>query len=140
MSSMMQSRFYRQNLARLTILDLVNAGGSIPRLFTQFEVKSSSDVCTYFPNSTLDPSVILLPDIPLRIASLLRDMHLFPRFLLTKMDLNKTCGIDVIPAIDLKKCAPELTAVLSKLNIKYLTVFSFLFVGNPLLFTFLELR
>ncbi len=92
--------------------------------FIQFEVlTSSTDKAECFArkfsfNSTLDSSGVPIPDFPLRTEAILSGLNITPSLVLgviSNLDPNKASGGDGIPAIVLKKCAPELAPALSKL-------------------------
>lgn len=65
---------------------------------------------------------------PPKTKALLSDMRITPSVVATiisKLDPRNAYGFDVIPAVTLKKCAPELTPVLFKLYNKYLAASCF---------------
>lgn len=96
-------------------------------LFNQFEVLSA-DEANYFglkfsSNSTFDSSGVSLPDFPLRIESVLCDMHITLSMVsarISELHSHKAYGLNDISAMVLKKCAQELVPVLSELYNKYL--------------------
>ena len=68
-------------------------------------------------NSTLPDMDMPFPEVPVQYPDIssLRITNKKVKSILDKLDLNKSCGPDQIPAVVLKRCSPELTPVFSKL-------------------------
>lgn len=68
--------------------------------------------CKFYTNFVLNSSSVTLPDLPVRIKSLLCRMNINPTIVSDinfKLDPNKLFRLDGIPAIVLGKRAPEIT-------------------------------
>lgn len=95
---------------------------SIPPLFAQFEVLTAADKAEGFARkfclNCLASSGVTLPDFPRRSESLLNDIHGTPFIvsnIISKPGPHKACEHFGIPAILLKKCASDLSPLLSNL-------------------------
>lgn len=82
--------------------------------------------------STLDTSGKSLPDFPARTKYLLSDINIIPS-IVSKVDTQKTWGLDGIPAFVLRKCTPERPPVLSILYKNTFLFLPFQLVENLLL-------
>lgn len=103
---------------------LNNSKPTIPPLFNQFEVlTSSADKAECFAwkfssASMLNSFSVPIPDFSPKTVALLSELHITPLMVLVivfKLDSHKASSGNGIPAIVLKKCASELAPVLSKL-------------------------
>ena len=104
---------------------VLNKGESaIPPLFNGPEVLSSaSDKAKLFAenfslNSNLDDSGVSLPVFPSRTNLKLHNISITPKMVrkvVMNPDLSKASGLDCIPVVVLKNCAPELSYILAEL-------------------------